>query len=650
MTHSDAEILIVDDHAAIRDGIRLLLDARPQWHVCGEAIDGVDAVEKVHGLQPDIVLMDVSMPRMDGLTATRIIRRESPRSHVIIVTQNDAFSQLREGVGADGYVLKVDLHRDLVRTIELVLSAARREAGTGHDGSADAGPHDASAADARSGALLAAIIDSSDDAIISKDLDGVVTSWNHGAERLFGYTAAEMLGQPIMRITPLDRRDEEQSILARVRSGQRVPAFETVRVRKDGTLVECSVTVSPVCNPDGEVVGASNLSRDITEQKRAQRNAALLAAIVDSSDDAILSTNLSGTVMSWNRGAERLFGYSAHEMLGKPLIRTIPRERHAEEEEIFQRLRGGEHVDHFETVRIRKDGSLVDVSVTASPLRDAQGRVFGASKVARDITERKRDEEHLRALAGDLEITVLQRTRELERRNAEILEQSERLQELSTRLQQGQDAERRRIARELHDSAGQLLAMLQLNLGHVRERLHPNEAAVKVIAHSEELVDQLNSEIRTMSYLLHPPLLDENGLCGAIRWYAKGLSERAGFEAEVDVPEDFGRLPGDLELALFRIVQECLTNIHKHSGSKTAFIRLRCENGEVHLEVRDEGKGIAPDQLSGLGRHRTGVGITGMRERVRQFNGHMHIESGSGGTTVSVAIPVPGNFSCDSIA
>lgn len=384
------EILIVDDHEAIRTGIRSLLKSRPQWHVCGEAVDGVDAVEKVRALHPDVVLMDISMPRMDGITATRVVQREAPESRVIIVSQNDPVFVRKDNLQADGYVLKVHMHRDLVPAIERVL-------GSGHNG--------------------------------------------------------------------------------------------------HGTKSDANAT-------------------DTTERKETER--------------------------------ERV-------------------------------TRGRGHA------------------------------------------------------------------RKMDRGNAESWEQAEQLHELSSRLQQGQDEERRRMARALHDSAGQLIAVLSLNLGQARERVTDDEA-VRALEQSVQIVDQLNREIRSMSYLLHPPLLDEAGLSGAIHWYAREIAERASFALTIDVPENFGRLPSDMEVALFRIVQECVTNIDRHSGATTATIRLTCDKRVVRLEVRDNGRGISAEALTHL--HRHGVGIAGIRERVRHFGGDMRIDSSGRGTTVSVTLPVPRDFNC----
>ncbi len=238
--------------------------------------------------------------------------------------------------------------------------------------------------------MLAAIIDSSDDAIVSKDLTGIVTSWNKSAERIFGYTAAEMIGHPILLLLPNERRDEEIEILAKIRRGERLDHFETIRRRKDGQLIDVSVTISPVHNAEGEIVGASKVARDITEQRRASEAGLLLAAIVNSSDDAIVSKNLNSIITSWNAAAQRIFGYTPEEAIGQSVVMLVPADRRDEEPRILERLRRGERVDHFETVRVRKNGELIPVSLTISPVKDATGRVIGASKIARDISEIKR--------------------------------------------------------------------------------------------------------------------------------------------------------------------------------------------------------------------------------------------------------------------
>jgi PAS domain S-box-containing protein len=258
----------------------------------------------------------------------------------------------------------------------------------------------------RARAALAAIVESSDDAIISKDLEGRITSWNRAAERLYGYSAQEMLGQSVLRIIPPELRDEEARILQKVRGGQRLEHFETVRLTRDGRRIEVALTVSPVRSASGEIIGASKVARDLRSQREGDRAKAILAAIVMSSDDAIISKDLRGVVTSWNPAAERMYGFRAEEMIGSPIAKIIPPHLHEEEASILARIRAGLPIDHFQTTRVRKDGTTFPVSITVSPIRDPVGRVIGASKIARDITQqqeaqRKKDQ-FLAVLAHEL--------------------------------------------------------------------------------------------------------------------------------------------------------------------------------------------------------------------------------------------------------
>jgi len=275
--------------------------------------------------------------------------------------------------------------------------------------------------------------------------------------------------------------------------------------------------------------------------------------------------------------------------------------------------------------------------ISRIPLPDGR---YGVVCYLRDISSQvcsreilRANQDQLRALTDTLESQVRVRTMELEK-------QSELLRELSQRLMQAQDDERRRIARELHDSAGQILSALGINLGSVAQ--HARQSAPQLVSVADEgqqLVQQLDQEIRTMSYLLHPPLLDESGLVQALRWYIRGLKERSGLDTALSIPEDFGRLSREMELAMFRVVQECLTNVHRHAESTKALIRIAREGDLVFLEVQDQGKGMSPDKLSQIQSHGSGVGIRGMRERVRQLKGHLEIVSDGRGTKVSVTLP-----------
>ena len=374
---------------------------------------------------------------------------------------------------------------------------------------------------------------------------------------------------------------------------------------------------------------------------QADKAIGLLAAIVDSSDDAIVSKTLEGVITSWNAGAERLFGYTASEAVGQHISLIIPLDRRDEETVIIDRIKKGERIEHFDTVRVRKDKRLRDISLTISPVRDGSGKIVGASKIARDITQRKQMERALResegryrTLADALETQVQIRTQELEKRNAD-------LRDLSGRLMEAQDVERRHIARELHDSAGQTLTALGMQLARISADAKKNPAQLaKDIQDAEESVQHLSQEIRTTSYLLHPPLLDETGISSALSWYVQGLAERSSLAIDLKIPDNLGRLPSEMELLLFRLVQECLTNIHRHSGSKTARIRIEREGNNIHLEVEDKGRGMSPERLAEIQSQGTGVGIRGMRERVRHFRGDLVIESNGSGTKVYATLPL----------
>src|SRR4051794_15580870 len=231
---------------------------------------------------------------------------------------------------------------------------------------------------------LARVVESSDDAIVSKDLNGVITSWNRAAERMFGYTAAEAIGQSIRMIIPADRQSEEDMVLARIRSGEAITHFETIRQRKDRTLIPISLTVSPIHDDSGRVIGASKIARDISTQIRADFASRRLTAVIESSDDAIITKDLHSAITSWNPAAERMFGYTEAEAIGRSIRILIPDELQGEEDLVLGRIRAGENIDHYETVRQHRDGTRITISLTVSPIRNEKGEVVGASKIARD--------------------------------------------------------------------------------------------------------------------------------------------------------------------------------------------------------------------------------------------------------------------------
>jgi len=247
---------------------------------------------------------------------------------------------------------------------------------------------------------------------------------------------------------------------------------------------------------------------------------------------------------------------------------------------------------------------------------------------------RRRENERMRREQCSLEERVQERTAALDSVN-------QNLRELSARLLQLQDEERRRFARELHDSVGQSLVGLTLNLSAVRTDIERLAKTANALSESEAMVQEMSKAVRTISYLLHPPMLDEAGLASALRWYVEGFTQRSKIQVEAEFPDDFGRLSQELETAVFRVVQECLTNIHRHSGSPTAKVSIARFNGLVLVAVADRGKGIAPEKLYEMKASGTlGVGLRGMRERILQLGESMEIDSNGPGTVVRVQVPV----------
>ena len=655
------QILIADDHAMMRRGLRSLIESHPNWSVCAEAVDGIEAVSKAKELKPQIALLDVSMPHMNGLEAAQIMRRETPDCQILIVSQNDPALMQKEvaQVGAKGFVQKSRVAQDLLTALEALLD---KDAGTNGDqhkpisAQANTGPSDLPLPvggtelvdpeqklrlDAE---MLAAIVASSDDAIVSKNLRGIITTWNMGAERIFGYTAEEAIGKHITLIIPPDRRDEENDILRRLKRGEKVDHFNTVRMRKNGTTFDVSVTISPLRDFNGNVIGASKVARDISKQKRAEE------ALRESEERFRALVNASSYVVyrmspDWKE-MRRLDGQGASPEIGSPATDWFQAYVHPDDQPAVRqkienaiRTKGLFQLEH----RVRRpDGRIGWTLSRAVPLLDADGEIlewFGASS---DVTPRRSAEEAYRKLAESLDSEVRARTQELLERNADVLRHSEQLRDLSQRLLQARDEERRHVARELHDSAGQTLTVLSMNLAQIAQKAEKTAPQFAASVHDvQELVQQLHQEIRTTSYLLHPPLLDESGLASALSWYTDGLAERTALDVELKIPEDFGRIPRDLELVVFRVVQECLTNIHRHSGASRAFIQIDRSQGFVALDVADNGHGMSGEKLKEIQSGGYGLGLRGVRERVRLFHGEMRIESDPSGTRVLVKIPIP---------
>ena len=415
---------------------------------------------------------------------------------------------------------------------------------------------------------------------------------------------------------------------------------------KTGAALWMIYNVFLLKEPDGKTTGFATFSQNITERKRVEQTLAEQKRLLELSTDAILVRDRSDRITYWNGGAVELYGYTREEALGcavHELLRT-------EFPEPLERIR--KHLlreDRWtgELIQKRKDGRQIVVVSRWTLDRDTHGNPQSVLVTSNDITQRKQaeeavreSEERLRRLSETLEAQVQSRTNELEQRSAEILRQSEQLRELWNRLLRTQDEERRQIARELHDSVGQYLAALSMVLGDAMKNPAAANSKLQEAAH---ITNTCITEIRTISYLLHPPLLEELGLASAVKWYVSGFGERSGIRANVEIAESLGRLGRDVELVLFRVLQESLTNVHRHSGSKTVAIRIDSDSQHVWLEIQDQGKGVANGSV------RPGVGITGMRERVKSLNGELEVTSNRSGVRVRVVLPLAATTSKESL-
>jgi PAS domain S-box-containing protein len=358
-------------------------------------------------------------------------------------------------------------------------------------------------------------------------------------------------------------------------------------------------------------------------------------------DYAIFTLDPRGRVSSWNEGAFRLKGYTADEIIGRHFSVFYPQEdirRGKPQMELEVATREGRIED--EGWRLRKDGSRFWANVIITAIRDSAGEIIGFSKVTRDFTDRMRAQAELQ----EANMNLLAEVKERKLAEKKLASSEKSLRDLSRHLLRSQDEERRRIGRDLHDSLGQSLAVLKMNLDSLDLQVgtEQNGTAARAVNSCVNLAEEALREVRTISYLLYPPMLEEMGLKSAIPWYLDGFSKRSNIKTTLEVDPGFDRLPPEVELALFRILQESLTNIHRHSGSPTAKIKLSLANGWAAMEITDEGKGIPAGLLEQSGEDwmgSLGVGLRGMNERMRQLGGRLEVSSTEKGTVVTAGVP-----------
>jgi len=475
------------------------------------------------------------------------------------------------------------------------------------------------------------LVDSVKDyAIFMLDTEGRVVSWNAGAERIKGYQPSEILGHHFSRFyTDEDIAQGRPERELRIAADTGKYEEEGWRVRKDGSHFWANAVVTPLRDATGQVRGFVKIVRDISERKQVeeelQRREELMNAFFRTSPVGLAIFDTEFRCEKLNSTLCAMTGQMVEGSLGKTAAEVLCELGPQVEGWLRKVAATGNPILNRELVgRKPNEPSEFGHWITSCfPVLNRNGQLYQLGVVMLDITERTKAEEALR-------------------------ESEAMLRGLSGQLLKTQDAERRRLARELHDGIGQCLAALTINLEILEKdtgTLTLDSRATKALSESLALAGQCLNDTRTISHLLHPPLLDQVGLRSALRWYVQGFVERSEIRAQLEVPDDFTRLPADLETTLFRVVQESLTNIHRHSGSPAADIRLTSDAESVSLEVTDYGRGISPEQLRRCNGNRAslGVGIAGMHERVRQLGGQLQVSSSEQGTTVKAILPVGGD-------
>jgi PAS domain S-box-containing protein len=452
----------------------------------------------------------------------------------------------------------------------------------------------------------AAIVESSEDAIMSVCLDRTISTWNAGAERIYGYTEAEALGQPIDMIVPPELPDEENKILDTLRAGGRIEHFETVRLTKAGKRVNVSLTVSPIKNSTGETVGCSGIAQDITERKRREEKLQEYERAVEHSGEMITVIDREYRCVMANRqylslknlSRDQVVGHFAYELLDQATFEQVAKPKL---DECFR----GKVVKYQLKYTYPKIGERV-LSISYFPIEGTNG-IDRVTCLLQDITDR--------------------------------IQAEQTLADMTRKLVEAQEQERARIARELHDDINQRLAMLAIELEKLQS--NPSEVEVRVRKLLNE-TNEISNDVEALSHELHSSKLQYLGVVVGIRSWCKEFGERQNMEIEFQ-NNIASTLPFETGICLFRILQEALHNIVKHSGVKRVDVRLTEHSNQIHLRVSDSGRGFDVEStMKGKG-----LGLTSMRERVRLVNGTIAIDSKPmGGTTIRVCVPLdPGQTS-----
>jgi PAS domain S-box-containing protein len=467
---------------------------------------------------------------------------------------------------------------------------------------------------------LAAVVQSSHDAIVAKDLNGIITDWNQSAERIFGYEPKEIIGKSILTLIPKDRHSEEQDILKRIRRGELVDHYETVRRRKDGTLINVSLTISPVKDLNGKIIGISKIVRDITRQKRAEQRLAEQSRLLDLSNEAILVRDPQDRITYWNDGANELYGYLPEEALGKVAHKLLRTEFPESRKSIYKKL---ERDDRWsgELVHKRKDGTKVVVMSHWALDRDGHGRSAFVLETNADITQRKQTEAALQRSKEMLEKLVQQRTKALRVANAELENEISRRKGLEGQILEISDREQERLGQELHDGLCQQLTAIGFLARATALRLK-NHRVVQTddLEKIAKLINASVMDARNIARDLHKEEIDAAGFLPALEHLADRqiwkTSCRLDLRTEVNIEDD------NVASQLYRILREALINANKHARATQIVLEVRRLKNHLVFSVTDNGVGFNNKTNTGHG-----LGFPIMKYRAESIGARLELES-----------------------
>jgi len=467
---------------------------------------------------------------------------------------------------------------------------------------------------------LAAVVQSSHDAIVAKDLNGIITDWNQSAERIFGYGPKEIIGKSVLTLIPKDRHSEEQDILKRIRRGELVDHYETVRRRKDGTLINVSLTISPVKDLNGKIIGISKIVRDITRQKRAEQRLAEQSRLLDLSNEAILVRDPQDRITYWNDGANELYGYLPEEALGKVTHKLLRTEFPESLKSIYKKL---ERDDRWsgELVHKRKDGTKVVVMSHWALDRHGHGRSAFVLETNADITQRKQTEAALQRSKEMLEKLVQQRTKALRVANAELENEISRRKGLEGQILEISDREQERLGQELHDGLCQQLTAIGFLARATALRLK-NHRVVQTddLEKIAKLINASVMDARNIARDLHKEEIDAAGFLPALEHLADRqiwkTSCRLDLRTEVNIEDD------NVASQLYRILREALINANKHARATQIVLEVRRLKNHLVFSVTDNGVGFNNKTNTGHG-----LGFPIMKYRAESIGARLELES-----------------------